>query len=152
MYKLSRKIKVLYVLIIFIFIAYFYFRPNIDNQSLEHIKNVERVEVYQFKDIKKFNNNNNNKLLLEINSSESLNNIIQMLSSTHIYQEKVLEKDIENKYALKIFTEDSHYLMFLFLGDDTYKKNFINIYGYDILYFIEDYSSVIEFKKILDNI
>lgn len=147
MYKLSRKIKVLYVLIIFIFIAYFYFRPNIDNQSLEHIKNVERVEVYQFKDIKKFNND---KLLLEINSSESLNNIIQMLSSTHIYQEKVLEKDIGNKYALKIFTEDSHYLMFLFLGDDTYKKNFINIYGYDILYFIEDYSSVIEFKKILD--
>lgn len=149
MYKLSRKIKVLYVLIIFIFIAYFYFRPNIDNQSLEHIKNVERVEVYQFKDIKKFNND---KLLLEINSSESLNNIIQMLSSTHIYQEKVLEKDIGNKYALKFFTEDSHYLMFLFLGDDTYKKNFINIYGYDILYFIEDYSSVIEFKKILDNI
>lgn len=148
--NLIGKIKVLYICIVFIFIIYLYFTPNIDNQgSLEHIKNVKKIEVYEFEDISKFNNND--KLLLEINSMDSLNIINKMFFSSHVYRGRIFEKDIKYKYALKVFTEDDYYLMFLFLGE-TNKNNFISFYGYDVWYFIEDYSSVIKFKKILDDI
>ncbi|WP_353097263.1 hypothetical protein [Tissierella praeacuta] len=148
MNKLRGKIKILYLCIVLIFMIYLYFTPNIDNRrSLEHIKNVKKIEVYEFEDISKFNNNN--KLLLEINCMDSLSIINKMFFSSHTYQGKIFEKDIEYKYALKVFTEDNYYLMFLFLGE-TYKNNFISFYGYDVWYFIEDYSSIIEFKRILD--
>lgn len=50
---------------------------------------------------------------------------------------------------LKIVTKDSHYLIFLFIGNN--KNSYITFYGNERLYDIKDYELIIELKEMLED-